>query len=181
MFAWQPSDMPGVPREVIEHKLMVRPDAKPVKQKLRRFAPDQKQAIREELDKLLKAGFIREVLYPEWLANPVMVHKANGKWRMCVEFTDLNKECPKDHFSPPGIDQLVDSTAGCELLSFLDAYSGYHQIIMAKEDEEKTTFITPFGVFCYTKMPFGLISARNTYQRGIHGALGTQLGQNVEA
>nr|AAX96256.1 retrotransposon protein, putative, Ty3-gypsy sub-class [Oryza sativa Japonica Group]ABA93298.1 retrotransposon protein, putative, Ty3-gypsy subclass [Oryza sativa Japonica Group] len=78
--------MPGVPREVIEHKLMVRPDAKPVKQKLRRFAPDQKQAIREELDKLLKAGFIREVLHPEWLANPVMVRKANGKWSMCVNF-----------------------------------------------------------------------------------------------
>nr|AAQ56341.1 putative gag-pol polyprotein [Oryza sativa Japonica Group] len=152
------SDMPGVPREVIEHKLMVRPDAKPVKQKLRIFAPYRKQAIREELDKLLKAGFIREVLHPEWLANPVMVWKANGKWRMCVDFTDLNKACPKDHFPLPRIDQLVDSTAGCELLSFLDAYSGYHQISMAKEDEEKTAFITPFG-----------------------GALSNQLGNNVEA
>nr|AAX96740.1 retrotransposon protein, putative, Ty3-gypsy sub-class [Oryza sativa Japonica Group]ABA91942.1 retrotransposon protein, putative, Ty3-gypsy subclass [Oryza sativa Japonica Group] len=158
VFAWQPSDMPRVPREVIEHKLMVRPDAKPVKQKLRRFAPDQKQAIREELDKLLKAGFIREVLHPEWLANPVMVRKANEKWRMCVDFTDLNKACPKDHFPLPRIDQLVDSTAGCELLSFLDAYSGYHRISMAKEDGEKTAFITPFG-----------------------GALSDQLGNNVEA
>nr|CAE03595.1 OSJNBa0087O24.18 [Oryza sativa Japonica Group] len=129
----KPSDMPGVLREVIEHKLMVRPDAKPVKQKLRRFAPDRKQAIREELDKLLKAGFIREVLHPEWLANPVMVRKANGKWRMCVDFTDLNKACPKDHFPLPQIDQLVDSTAGCELLSFLDAYS------------EKCTFGVPLG------------------------------------
>nr|ABA96243.2 retrotransposon protein, putative, unclassified [Oryza sativa Japonica Group] len=152
------SDMPGVPREVIEHKLMVRPDAKPVKQRLRRFAPDRKQAIREELDKLLKAGFIREVLHPEWLANPVMVRKTNGKRRMCVDFTDLNKACPKYHFPLPRIDQLVDSTAGCELLSFLDAYSGYHQISMAKEDEEKTAFITPFG-----------------------GALSNQLGNNVEA
>nr|CAH68008.1 OSIGBa0157K09-H0214G12.19 [Oryza sativa] len=158
----KPSDMPGVPREVIEHKLMVRPDAKPVKQRLRRFAPDRKQAIREELDKLLKAGFIREVLHPEWLANPVMVRKANGKWRMCVDFTDLNKACPKDHFPLPRIDQLVDSTAGCELLSFLDAYSGYHQISMAKEDEEKTTFITPF-------------------RRTVQGALSNQLGNNVEA
>jgi Reverse transcriptase (RNA-dependent DNA polymerase). len=159
--------MPGVPREVIEHKLMVRPDAKPVNQRLRRFALDRKQAIREELDKLLKAGFIREVLHPEWLANLVMVRKANGKWRMCVNFTDLNKACPKDHFPLPRIDQLVDSTAGCELLSFLDAYSGYHQISMAKEDEEKTAFITPFGVFCYVKMPFGLITAGNTFQRTV--------------
>nr|ABF96015.1 retrotransposon protein, putative, unclassified [Oryza sativa Japonica Group] len=173
--------MPGVPREVIEHKLMVRPDAKPVKQKLQRFAPDRKQAIREELDKLLKAGFIREVLYLEWLTNLVMVRKANGKWRMCVDFTDLNKACPKDHFPLPRIDQLVDSTAGCELLSFLDAYSGYYQISMAKEDEEKTTFITPFGVFCYVKMPFGLITAGNTFQRTVQGALSDQLGNNVEA
>nr|AAX94963.1 retrotransposon protein, putative, Ty3-gypsy sub-class [Oryza sativa Japonica Group]ABA92674.1 retrotransposon protein, putative, Ty3-gypsy subclass [Oryza sativa Japonica Group] len=181
VFAWQPSNMPGVPKEVIEHKLMVRPDAKPVKQKLQRFAPDRKQAIREELDKLLKAGFIREVLHPEWLANPVMVRKANGKWRMCVDFTDLNKACPKDHFPLPQIDQLVDSTAGCELLSFLDAYSSYHHINMAKEDEEKTTFITPFGVFCYVKMPFRLITTRNTFQRMVQGALNDQLGNNVEA
>nr|ABA97905.1 retrotransposon protein, putative, unclassified [Oryza sativa Japonica Group] len=173
--------MPGVPREVIEHKLMVRPDAKPVKQKLRRFALDRKQAIREELDKLLKAGFIREVLHPKWLANPVMVCKANGKWRMCVDFTDLKKACPKDHFPLPRIDQLVDSIAGCELLSFLDAYSGYHQISMAKEDEEKIAFITPFGVFCYIKMPFGLITAGNTFQRTVQGALNDQLENNVEA
>nr|ABA97642.2 retrotransposon protein, putative, Ty3-gypsy subclass [Oryza sativa Japonica Group] len=177
----KPSDMPGVPREVIEYKLMVRPDAKPVKQRLRRFAPDRKQAIREELDKLLKAGFIREVLYPEWLSNPTMVWKANGKWRMCVDFTDLNKACPKDHFPLPRIDQLVDSTAGCELLSFLDAYSGYHQISMAKEDEEKTAFLTPFGVFCYVKMPFGLITAGNTFQRTVQGALSDQLSNNVKA
>nr|ABF96496.1 retrotransposon protein, putative, unclassified [Oryza sativa Japonica Group] len=163
----KPSDMPEVPREVIEHKLMVQPDVKPVKQKLRRFAPERKQAIREELDKLLKAGFIRE--------------KANGKWRMCVDFTDLNKACPKDHFPLPRIDQLVDSTAGCELLSFLDAYFGYHQISMLKEDEEKTAFIMPFGVFCYVKMPFGLITAGNTFQCTVQGALNDQLGNNVEA
>ncbi len=87
-----------------------------------------------------------------------MVRKANEKWRMCVDFTDLNKECPKDHFPLPRIHQLVDSIAGCELLSFLDAYSGYHQISMVKEDEEKTAFIMSFGVFCYIKMPFGLIT-----------------------
>nr|AAM93706.1 putative gag-pol precursor [Oryza sativa Japonica Group]AAP54129.1 transposon protein, putative, unclassified [Oryza sativa Japonica Group] len=110
-----------------------------------------------------------------------MVRKANGKWRMCVDFTDLNKACPKDHFPLPRIDQLVDSTAGCELLNFLDAYSGYHQISMAKEDEEKTAFITPFGVFCYVKIPFGLITAGNTFQCTVQGALSDQLGNNVEA
>nr|CAD39750.2 OSJNBa0059D20.20 [Oryza sativa Japonica Group]CAE01987.1 OSJNBb0033G08.3 [Oryza sativa Japonica Group] len=110
-----------------------------------------------------------------------MVHKANGKWRMCVDFTDLNKACPKDHFPLPRIDQLVDSTAGCELLSFLDVYSGYHQISMAKEDEEKTAFIMPFSVFCYVKMLFGLITAGNTFQRTVQAALNDQPGNNVEA
>ena len=157
--------MPGVPREVIEHRLALRPDKVPVKQKLRRFAPDRRDAIKSELDKLIKAGFIREVNHPEWLANPVMVRKSNGKWRMCVDFTDLNKACPKDDFPLPRIDQLVDSTAGCEVLSFLDAYSGYHQINMCLDDEEKTAFITPFGIFCYVKMPFGLKNAGASFQR----------------
>nr|AAT77833.1 putative gag-pol precursor [Oryza sativa Japonica Group] len=126
----------------------------------------------KKLDKLLKAGFIREVLHPEWIANPVMVRKANGKWTMCVNFTNLNNACPKDHFPLPRIDQLVDSTAGCELFSFLDAYSGYHQISMAKEDEEKTAFITLFGVFCYVKMLFGLITAGNTFQLQVRSTIG---------
>jgi hypothetical protein len=114
------------------------------------------------------AGFIREVLHPEWLANPVLVLKKNKvDWRMCVDYINLNKHCPKDPFGLPRIDQVVDSTAGCSMLSFLDCYSGYHQISLAKEDEEKTAFITPFGAFCYTYMPFGLNNAGATYQRAI--------------
>lgn len=84
---------------------------------------------------------------------------------MCIDFTDLNKTCPNDDFPLPRIDQLVDSTSGCELLSFLDAYSGYHQINMCKEDEEKTSFITPYGTYCYVKMPFGLKNAGATFQK----------------
>jgi hypothetical protein len=94
------------------------------------------------VEKLLKAGFIREVDYPEWLANVVLVKKSNGKWRMCVDFTDLNKACPNDSFPLPQIDLLVDSTAGHELLSFMDALSGYNQIYMEEADQEKTVFIT---------------------------------------
>jgi hypothetical protein len=119
--------MPGVPRELAEHKLKVYPQARPIRQKLRRFMPDKREAIRAELACLVAAGFIREVLHPEWLANPVLVLKKNKvDWRMCVDYTDLNKHCPKDHFGLPRIDQVVDSTAGCSLLSFLDCYSGYH-------------------------------------------------------
>nr|AAU10764.1 putative polyprotein [Oryza sativa Japonica Group] len=181
VFAWRPADMPGVPREVIEHRLAVRPGARPVRQKVRRQAPERQAFIREEVARLLEAGFIREVIHPEWLANPVVVPKANGKLRMCIDYTDLNKACPKDPYPLPRIDQIVDSTAGCDLLCFLDAYSGYHQIRMAREDEEKTAFITPIGTYCYTTMPFGLKNAGPTFQRTTRISLGSQIGRNVEA
>jgi hypothetical protein len=103
------------------------------------------KGARNKLKRLLSANVIREVKYPEWLANTVMVKKANGKWRMCIDFTDLNKACPKDEFPLPRIDSLVDAAASSELMSLLDCYSSYHQIWMKKEDEPKTSFITPSG------------------------------------
>ena len=100
---------------------------------------------------------------------------------MCVDFTDLNKACPKDPFPLPRIDQIVDSTAGCDLLCFLDAYFGYHQISMCRADEDKTAFMMPFGVYSYTRMPFGLKNTGPTYQRCMQYTLHPQLGRNVEA
>ena len=96
------------------------------KQCLRRFDDERRRAIGEEVTKLLAAGFFREVFHFDWLANPVLVKKKTEKWRMCIDYTSLNKACPKDHFPLPHIDKIVDSTSGCEILSFLDAYSGYH-------------------------------------------------------
>ena len=119
----------------------------------------------DEVNKLLTANFIREVHYPEWLANVVMVKKANGKWRMCVDFTNLNQACPKDSFPLPRINQLVDSTAGHKLLTFMDTFSGYNQILMTEEDQEKTAFVTSQGLYCYRVMPFRLKNAGATYQR----------------
>ena len=153
---------------------------KPIQQKRRVFAPEQNQAITDEVNKLLSTGFIQEVYYPDWLANVVLVKKANGKWRMCVDFTDLNKACPKDSFPLPRIDQLVDSTAGYRLLTFMDAFSGYNQIKMAEEDQEKTTFITSQGLNCYKVMPFRLKNARATYQRLVNKMFSKQIGRNME-
>jgi hypothetical protein len=153
---WKPADMPGVPRELIEHSLNVHPQAMPKKQRLQKFAHDKREAIKREIAKLLGAGFIKEVIHPGWVANPVLVKKKNNEWRMCVDYTDLNKHCPKDHFGLPRIDQVVDSMAGCVLLCFLDCYSGYHQIALKEEDQIKTAFITPFGMYAYKTMPFGL-------------------------
>src|SRR5664279_5904644 len=124
------------PREFSKHSLNVKPDGKPVKQPLRRFAKERRKAIGEEIARLLEAGFIMEVFHPDWLANPVLVLKKNGTWRMCIDYTSLNKACPKDPFTLPRIDQVIDSTAGSELLCFLDAYSGYHQIKIKEEDQE---------------------------------------------
>jgi hypothetical protein len=100
---------------------------------------------------------------------------------MCVDYTDLNKHCPKDHFGLPRIDQVIDSTAGCDLLCFLDCYSGYHQITIKEEDQEKTAFITPFGAYFYTTMLFGLKNAGATYQRAIQSCFKRQLNKNIEA
>jgi hypothetical protein len=173
--------MSGVPRRLAEHRLNVDPKFKPVKQYLRRFNEERRKAIGEEIARLLAAGFIVEVLHPEWLANPVLVLKKNGTWRMCIDYTDLNKACPADPFALPRIDQIIDATAGCERLCFLDAYSGYHQIKMAVEDQEKTAFITPFGAFCYVSMPFGLKSAQATYQRCVQNCFHGQISRNVHA
>ena len=120
VFPWKPADMPGVPKELIEHSLNVSPTATPKKQRLQRFLAEKREAIKKELAKLLAAGFIKEVYHPEWLANPVLIlKKNNNEGRMCVDYTDLNKHCPKDPFGLPCIDQVIDSTAGCVLLSFL--------------------------------------------------------------
>jgi hypothetical protein len=141
--------MPGVPRELAEHSLHVWPDAKPVKQPLLHFAEEKRKAIGEEIARLLAGGFIMEVFYPDWLANPVLVLKKNNTWWMFIDYTSLNKACPMDPFVLPRIDQVIDSTAGCNLLSFLDAYPGYHQIPLYEPDQIKTSFITPYGAYCY--------------------------------
>ena len=113
------------------------------------FTQERDKAIAEEVRKLLKANFIREIYYPKWLANIVMVKKANSKWRMCVDFTDLNKAYPNDSYLLPRIDLLVESTAGHQLLSFMDAFSRYNQIRLDEADQEKTSFVTSQGLFCY--------------------------------
>ena len=180
VFAWSHEDMLGIDPSVIVHRLNVNPASSPIRQKKRVFAQERDKAIAEEVRKLLEAGFIREVSYPDWLVNVVMVKKPNGKWRMCVDFMDLNRVCPKDSYPLPRIDTLVDSTAIHELLSFMDAFSGYNQIKMKEEDQEKTSSVTGQGLFCYKMMPFGLKNVGATYQRLMNKMFVHQLGRNVQ-
>ena len=179
IFAWSHEDMPGIDPSVIVHRLNVDPVHKPVIQKRRRFNPESYTAINKEVDKLLVVKFIREVHYPKWLANVVMVKKPNEKWRICIDYIDLNKACPKDSFPIPRIDQLVDATASHELLSFMDAYSGYNKIRMSPDDEDKIAFTTDRSLYCYKVIPFGLKNARAIYQRLVNKVFANLIGKTM--
>ena len=165
VFTWKQEDMGKIDPEIITHRLNVNPFFKPVKQKKKRFTPERQKAINEEVDKLLQADAIKEVEYPEWLANVFLIKKANGKWRLCIDFTDINRACPKDSFPLSRIDLIVDATTSHEILSFMDAFSSYNHISMDPNDQEKTSFVTGQGTYCYWVMPFGLKNVGATYQR----------------
>ncbi|XP_045791855.1 uncharacterized protein LOC123886594 [Trifolium pratense] len=180
LFAWKPSDMPGIDEGVITHKLSISPNTKPVSQRKRKVGEERRAAIAEEVEKLKEAGFIEEIKYPSWLANVVMVKKANGKWRMCVDFTDLNKACPKDPYPLPNIDKLIDGASGCKMLSFMNAYSGYNQIKMNPIDACHTAFMSNTCNYFYNVMPFGLKNAGATYQRLMDRVFSEQIGKNLE-
>jgi hypothetical protein len=149
--------MPSVPRELVEHSLNVDPKAQSVKQPLRQFNKLKRKAIAAKLHRLENDGFIKEIKTSSWVSSSVIVPKKNTDVRcVCVDYIALNKHYPKDPFPLPRIDQIIDSTAGCARLSFMDAYSGYNHIKLKVEDEEKTMFILPYGVYRYQVMPFGL-------------------------
>ena len=165
VFAWDAYEAPGVDPNFIYYHLNVNPSVTPKKQSPRCPSKEHADAVKEEVMKLKKAKAIKEVFYPKWLANTVVMKKKSGKWRVCVDFTDLNKACPKDPFPMPRIDKLVDVMVGHPWMSFLDAFLRYHQIPLALDDQEKTAFVTPTGNYHYKVMPFGLKNAGSTYQR----------------
>ncbi|GAA0184006.1 hypothetical protein LIER_31320 [Lithospermum erythrorhizon] len=152
--------MPGIDISVALHKLHVDFMYVPIKQKKRTFNDEKNQAVRAKVELLLKANAIHELQFPKWIANVVLVKKPNGTWRMCTDFTNLNKACPKDFYPLPCLGRLVDGSAGHKVFDFMDASRGYHQIKMYSKDEEKTDFITEYGLYCWKVMPFGLKNAR---------------------
>ncbi|XP_015962573.1 uncharacterized protein LOC107486538 [Arachis duranensis] len=180
LFAWTPADMSGIDPQFMSHHLAVRAEAKPVAQRRRKMSQERAEEVARKMASLLEVGFIRELDYATWLSNIVLVKKANGRWRMCVGYSDLNKTCPKDSFPLPNIDALVDAATRYRYLCFMDAYSGYNQIPMHRPDEEKTSFITPGGTYCYKVMPFGLKDAGATYQRLMNKIFNGLIGKTVE-
>jgi hypothetical protein len=131
--------------------------------------PNLREIVKEELQKLLNARFIYPISDSEWVSPLVIVPKKNGKWRECVDYIALNKDTQKDHFPLPLIDQVLDSFSGKKFFSFLDGFSGYNQIRIAPQDQDKTTFTSPWGTFSYRVLPFGLCNASTTFQRTVIG------------
>ncbi|GAU10075.1 hypothetical protein TSUD_423040, partial [Trifolium subterraneum] len=180
LFAWSAAEMPGIDPEVACHQLTIDPRASAVVQRRRKQSPEKAEAARKAVKDLLEANFIAEAQYTTWLSNVVLVKKSNGKWRMCVDYTDLNRACPKDAYPLPNIDKLVDNSSGFKLLSFMDAYSGYNQIKMAEIDKKKTAFMTETGNYYYNVMPFGLKNAGATYQRMMNKVFHNEIGDMLE-
>jgi polyhydroxyalkanoate synthesis regulator phasin len=181
VFAWSSKDLQGVDRDIIEHTLETDEKITLKKQKLKKMSEEKVKAVEAEVQRLQDVKVIREVLYPVWLANTIPVKKKNGKCRMCVDFTYLNKACKNDDFPLERVDKIVDDADNSEMLSLMDMLSGYHQIRVRREDEEKTSFITPFRTFCFVRMPEALKNAGCTFSRMISIVLHPQLWRNILA
>ncbi|XP_026445572.1 uncharacterized protein LOC113346222 [Papaver somniferum] len=180
VFAWSFAEMYGIDPNVACHRLNIDEKFHLVRQKVRNMVQSKKYGVVVEIEKLLEAGFIRPVQYPRWLSNVVPVPQKNGKIRVCINFTDLNKSCLSDPYPLPRIRVLVDATSGYGRLSFMDGFSGYNQIPLFEEDQEHTAFVTDKGVYCYTVMPFGLKNAGTTYQHLVDDMFRDLIGKTME-
>nr|QVT92263.1 reverse transcriptase [Solanum chacoense] len=180
VFAWSYRDMPGLSTNMVSHKLPINPDFSPVKQKTWKFKPELSLKIKDEITKQIESQVVEVTQYPTWLANVVPVAKKDEKIRICVDYKDLNKASTKDNFSLPNIHILIDNCAKHEMQSFVDSYAGYHQILMDEEDAEKTAFITPWGVYHYRVMPFGLKNAGSTYMRAMTTIFHDMIHKEIE-
>ena len=162
VFAWNAYKAPRVDSSFIFHHLNVNPSITPKKQQPRRSSKDHSDTVKDEVIKFKQIGAIKEVFYPKWLANTIVVKKKSGKRHVCVDFTNLDKPCPKNPFPMPRIDQLMDATVSHPRMSFLDAFQGYHQIPLALDNQEITDFVTPIRNYHYKVIPFGLKNSRAT-------------------
>jgi hypothetical protein len=149
VLAWSYEEMPGIDPSIVVHEIKTYPDAKPVRQKLRQVHPKKIAAIKAEVEKLLKSGFIYPVPLTEWVSNLVPVAKKQGTIRVCIDYRDLNKACPKENYPMPFVNQIINNCAGSLIFSFMDGFSGYNQIEILHADQHKTTFICPWGTFAY--------------------------------
>jgi hypothetical protein len=181
-FAWDYPELPGLSKKLVEHQLSIKEGFQPFQQAQRRMALDITLKIKEEIERLVRAGFIKPARYVEWLSNIVYVLKKNGKLRICIDFRNINMATPKDEYPMPVADLLVDGASGYKVLSFMDGHSGYNQIFIAESDIYKTAFRCPgsIGTFEWVVMPFGLKNAGATYQRTMNSIFHDMIGKYME-
>jgi len=172
--------MKGIDPQLCTHHIYIEKDVRPVHQPQRRLNPHLKDVVKAELQKLLDVNLIYPISDSKWVSPLVVVPRKNGKWRICVDYRELNKATQKDHFPLPFIDQVLDTLVGNKLFSFLDGFSGYNQIQIAPEDQDKTTFTCPWGTFSYRVLPFGLCNALATFQRAIHSIFADLINEGLE-
>lgn len=172
--------MKGIDPQLCTHHIYIEKDAQPIQQPQRRLNPHLRDIVKEELQKLLDVYFIYPILDSRWVSPLVIVPNKNGKWRICVDYRELNKATQKDHFPLPFIDQVLDTLEGNKFFSFLDGFSGYNQIQIAPEDQDKTTFTCPWGTFAYKVYPFGLCNAPSTFQRAILSIFSDLINEGLE-
>jgi hypothetical protein len=159
--------MSGIDPDIVVHEIKTYLNAKPIQQRLRSVHPRKALAIKIEVEKIIKAGFIYPMALTDWVSNIILIDKKQGTIHVCIDYRDINKAYPKDNFTTPFIDQIVDDCAGSEIFSLMDGFSGYNQINIVPADQHKTAFICPWGTFTYRKIPFGLKNAGATFQRAM--------------
>jgi hypothetical protein len=181
-FAWDYTEMHGVDRSIVEHQLPLNKGFRPFQQRARQMKAEVLEEVKKEVEKMLDAGFIRPCRYAKWISSMVLVQKKDGRWRVCVDFRDLNRATPKDEYPMPVAETLINAAAGHKMMSFMDGNAEYNQIFMAPEDVNKTAFRVPgaVGLFEYLVMTFGLKNAGATYQRAMNYIFHDLIGKLVE-
>jgi hypothetical protein len=179
IFAWTYEDLKTYDTNIIQHVIPMKSQTKPFQQKLRKMHPSLEPQVKAELNKLLVARIIFPVRHTQWISNLVPVRKNNGDIRLCVDFRNVNRASEKDNYHVPPMEQILQCVSGSETLSLLDGFSGYNQVLVAHEDQLKTTFRTKWGTYAYRKMPFRLINVGATFQRAMDIAFRGLLGECV--
>jgi hypothetical protein len=181
-FAWDYTEMPGLDRSIIKHQLPLKKGFQPFQQRARQMRTEVLEEVKKEIEKMLVAEFIRSCRYVEWISSIVPVQKKDGRWRVCVDFRDLNKATPKNEYPMLIAEMLINAAVGNKILNFMDGNAGYNQIFMALEDIHKTAFRVPsvVGLFEYVVMTFGLKNVGATYQHAMNYIYHDLIGKLVE-
>jgi ribonuclease HI len=179
VFAWGYEDLKAYDTSIIQHRIPIKENQKPFRQKLRRINPKLLPLIEKEIKKMYDAKIIVPLRFSKWVSNLVPTCKKTGEIRLCIDFRNLNKASLKDNYPLPKMDHLLQRVVGSSLISLLDGFSGYNQVLVHPDDQEKTAFTTPWGTFMYVKMPFGLMNMGATFQRAMDIAFIEELGKFI--